>query len=88
MQILGTATMTTDPAGPVVGFDGANYPSVLDDSSAGFNFEFTSGAPQLFFNTSPGAYGGDNSARDLYRVQLAITYQQPNAALSAGDVPE
>jgi hypothetical protein len=72
--IGGTATLTSDPAGPVVGFDGANYPSILDDSSGGFNYEFTNGSPQLFFSTFPSAYGGANTARDLYRVQLLITY--------------
>jgi hypothetical protein len=73
--ISGTATLTSDPAGPVVGFWANNYPLILDDSSAGYNYEFTSGTPQLFFSTFPSTYGGDNMARDLYRVQLSITYQ-------------
>jgi len=73
--ISGTATLTSDPAGPVVGFYADNYPSILDDSSAGYNYEFTSGMPQMFFSTFPSTYGGDNTARDLYRVQLSITYQ-------------
>jgi hypothetical protein len=73
--IVGTAALTTDPAGPVVGFTADNYPSTLDDSSSGFNYEFTDGSPQLFFSTFPGIYGGNNLARDLYRIQLSITYQ-------------
>jgi len=74
VPIGGTAQLTTDPAGPVQGFNDANYPSILDPSSGGYNFEFTSGNPLLFYSTSPGAYGGDNLARDVYRVQLAVTY--------------
>jgi len=73
--ILGTAQLITDPGGPVQGFNGANYPSILDNASSGFNFEFTSGNPQLFWSTFPGQYGGNNLARDVYRVQLSITYQ-------------
>lgn len=34
-------------------FNDANYPSILDDNSSGFNFEFTSGNPQLFWSTFP-----------------------------------
>lgn len=73
--IIGTATLVTDPAGPATGFNGANYPSILDDSSSGFNFEFTSGNPLLFFSTFPPQYGGDNTKKDGYYVQLSITYQ-------------
>ena len=73
--ILGTAQLITDPGGPLQGFNGANYPSILDNSSSGFNFEFTNGSPLLFWSTFPGQYGGDNLARDIYRVQLSITYQ-------------
>jgi hypothetical protein len=72
--ILGTAQLVTDPGGPVVGFDDSNYPSILDTNSQGFSFEFTGGSPLLFYSTSPSQYGGDNLARDLYRVQLSITY--------------
>ena len=73
--IMGTAALTTDPAGPVTGFNDANFVSILDDSSSGFNFEFSSGSPQLFFNTFPQQYGGDNLARDVYRLQLSVTYR-------------
>lgn len=76
--ILGTAQLITDPGGPgggVQGFIDTNYPSILDNSSAGFNFEFTSGSPLLFWSTFPAQYGGDNLARDVYRVQLTTTYQ-------------
>lgn len=72
--IQGTASLTTDPAGPVVGFMASNFPSVIDDNSGGFSFEFTSGNPQLFFSTFPLAYGGNNTARDIYRLQLQISY--------------
>jgi hypothetical protein len=74
MPIVGTVQLTTDPAGPVQGFNDASYPSILDPNSGGYNFEFTSGNPLLFYSTSPGAYGGDNLARDVYRVQLSVTY--------------
>jgi hypothetical protein len=73
--ILGTAELVTDPGGPVQGFNDSNYPSILDATSQGFSFEFTNGNPLLFYNTSPSQYGGDNLARDVYRVQLAITYR-------------
>lgn len=72
--ILGTAQLISDPGGPVRGFNGANYPSILDATSGGFNFEFTSGKPLLFYSTSPGQYRGSNFARDVYRVPLSITY--------------
>ena len=73
--ISGAAKLLTDPAGPVTGFNAANYPSIMDESSAGYNFEFTSGHPLLFFNTFPQQYGGDNTARDLYAVQLTVSYR-------------
>jgi hypothetical protein len=74
--IAGTATLKSDPAGGVVGFGSLNYPSILDDSSPGFNFEFTgSGKPQLFYSTYPPTYGGANSARNIYRVPLSVTYK-------------
>jgi hypothetical protein len=75
IPIGGTSTLTSDPAGAVVGFNATNYPSILDDASGGYNYEFTSGNPKLFFNTFPSSYGGDNAARDLYSVQLLITYR-------------
>jgi hypothetical protein len=74
LPIAGTAQLTTDPAGPVQGFNDANYPSILDPSSGGYNFEFSTASPLLFYSTSPGAYGGDNLARDVYRVPLSVTY--------------
>jgi hypothetical protein len=79
VPILGTQELVTDPAGgPWVGFTGANYPSILDSSSSGFNFEFSSsGSPWLFFSTAPGLYGDHNlqNRNDIYRVQLQITYE-------------
>jgi len=72
--IAGSAALTSDPAGPVQGFNEGNYPSIIDPASAGSNFEFTNGHPQLFYNTSPATYGGDNLARDVYRVPLTISY--------------
>jgi hypothetical protein len=73
--IPGTAQLITDPGGPVRGFNDGNYPSILDNSSAGFNFEFTSGSPLLFWSTFPEQYGGNNLGRDVYLLQLSITYQ-------------
>ena len=73
--IGGTAALVTDPGGPVVGFNDANYVSIIDPSSSGYNFEFTGGSPLLFYSTLPSQYGGVNTARDLYRVQLTITYR-------------
>ena len=73
--ILGTVQLVTDPGGAVHGFNDANYPSILDNNSTGFNFEFTSGSPLLFWSTFPAQYGGDNLARDIYMVQLSVTYR-------------
>jgi hypothetical protein len=73
--IAGTATLISDPAGPVVGFYSLNYPSTLDDASSGYNYEFTSGSPQLFYSTHPPTYGGQNTARNIYRVPLTISYR-------------
>jgi len=39
------------------------------------NFEFTSGTPWMFYAVDPSRCGGDNLARDLYRVQLSVTYK-------------
>jgi hypothetical protein len=81
VAILGTQELVTDPArGLWVGFTGANYPSMIDSSSSGFNFEFTSsGNPWLFFSTAPGLYGDHDlrNRNDVYRVQLQITYDTP-----------
>lgn len=73
--IIGTAQLVTDPGGPVQGFNDGNYPSILDNASSGFNFEFTSGNPQLFWSTFPAQYGSNNLARDVYWVQLSISYR-------------
>jgi hypothetical protein len=74
--IAGTATLASDPAGPAVGFYAMNYPSIIDDASAGYNYEFTSsGKPQLFYCTFPPVYGGQNQARNIYRLPLTITYK-------------
>jgi len=73
--IGGTAELTTDPGGNVLGFIATNYPSILDNSSTGYNFEFTNGSPLLFWSTFPSQYGGDNLARDVYCVQLTTSYQ-------------
>jgi hypothetical protein len=43
--------------------------------TSGFNFEFTSGSPMLFYSTAPGQHGRDNLARDVYRIPLTVTYQ-------------
>jgi len=75
VTIGGTAGLVTDPAGNIVGFNDGNYTSIIDASSPGYNFEFTGGSPMLFYSTFPANYGGDNIARDLYRVQLSITYR-------------
>lgn len=72
--VAGTASLITDPAGNVVGFNDANYVSVVDPTSPGYNFEFTGGAPYLLYSTFPEQYGGNNIARDLYRLQLTISY--------------
>ncbi len=63
--IRGTAALVTNPVGPVLGFRGNNYVSILDSSSPGFNFEFTSGNPLLFYTA------GSN----IWREQLSITYR-------------
>lgn len=73
--IGGTGQLTTDPGGHVLGFIATNYPSILDNSSTGLNFEFTSGSPLLFWSTFPSQYGGNNLARDVYCVQLTTSYQ-------------
>ena len=72
--IAGTERLVTDPVTATRGFNDTNYPSILDPGSAGFNFEYTRGTPLLFFNTSASRPGTDNSARDIYRVQLSVKY--------------
>jgi hypothetical protein len=67
-EIAGTASLMTDPVGPVIGFGPLDYPSILDDGSTGYNFEYTSsGKPELFYSTFPN--------RDIYRLPLVITYK-------------
>jgi hypothetical protein len=60
------------------GFQPANYPSLLDATSPGLNFEFFNGQPELYYVVNPaiypGACAGGNLARDLYRIPLRITY--------------
>jgi hypothetical protein len=52
-----------------------NYPSIIDSHAPGLNFESTDGDPWLFYAVNPADCGGDNLARDLYRLQLAIDYE-------------
>lgn len=78
--ISGTATFQPDPRGPAdnpcnTGFGPPNYVSDIDSSSAGMNFEFTGGAPWMFYVVNPVVCGGNNLDRDLYRVQLLISYK-------------
>jgi hypothetical protein len=78
--ISGTATFQPDPNGPVgnacnTGFGPGNYISDLDTNSSGMNFEFTSGSPWLFYVVNPVECGGNNLDRDIYRVQLSISYK-------------
>jgi hypothetical protein len=78
--ISGTATFQPDPRGPSnnpcnTGFGPWNYVSDIDSSSAGMNFEFTSGSPWMFYVVNPVICGGNNMDRDVYRVQLSISYQ-------------
>jgi hypothetical protein len=78
VEIGGSAGFATDPrsaAAPCnTGFQAANYVSILDDKSAGYDFEFTLGNPWLFYVVNPALCNGDNLARDLYRAQLVIDY--------------
>jgi len=74
IPIAGSAGFVSDAAGPVTGFNNQNYVSIIDPQAPGYTFDTTAGSPLLFYNTSPGAYGGDNLARDLYRVPLSVTY--------------
>ena len=73
--IVGSAQFVSDSAGPVVGFSDANYPSIIDPQAPGYNFDTSGASPMLFYSTSPAAYGGDNYARDVYRVQLSVSYR-------------
>lgn len=73
--ISGTGSLLVDPAGPVTGFGNGQYVSIMDDASLGYNFETTSGNPRLYWNTFPVTYGGNNTARDIYSIQLIVSYQ-------------
>jgi len=77
--ISGTTKFRADPRGPRKacnrGFWAGDYVSILDTNSPGMNFEFTSGTPWMFYAVDPSRCGGDNLARDLYRVQLSVTYK-------------
>ncbi|MDB5872196.1 MAG: uncharacterized protein JWQ07_1638 [Ramlibacter sp.] len=77
--VAGSGTLATDPrsasATCPTGFVPVNYPSAIDSHSNGLNFEFTDGDPWLFYVVNPALCGGDNLARDLYRLQLAIEYE-------------
>ena len=73
--IIGSDQLLIDPSGAHCGLNDANYPSIIDAQSRGFNFEFTSGKPLLFFSTAPGRFGGNDLARDVYAVQLSIIYR-------------
>ena len=81
VAISGTDTFQKDPRSPRQnlicnkGFSSNNYVSLIDSHSAGLNFEFTSGHPWLFYVTNPAECGGDNLARDLYRVLLFFDYK-------------
>src|SRR4029077_4261509 len=73
---LQTDPRSADPAAACsTGFQGNNYVSLLDTHSDGLNFEFTDGDPWLFYVFNPGENcGGDNLARDLYRLKLNVDY--------------
>jgi hypothetical protein len=78
--ITGTASFQPDPRGPAgnpcnTGFGPGNYVSDIDPNSSGMNFEFTSGSPWMFYVVNPAECGGNNLARDIYRVRLSISYQ-------------
>jgi hypothetical protein len=73
--ISGTAELRTDVAGEVRGFNDANFPSIIDPGSLGFNFEFTEGKPWLFFVTAARGEGDVDLARDVYRVELSFEYR-------------
>lgn len=56
------------------GVEGQEYPSLLDPTSAGRNFEFSGAHPYLYFTHVPPKTGmGDFQNRDLYREPLSIS---------------
>ena len=58
VMIAGTAALVSGR------FGGNNYPSLIDHSSPGFSFEFTSGKPFLYYTTG----------LNIWRVPLQTTY--------------
>lgn len=81
VEINGTGTYKIDPRSLQInsacnkGFGASNYISLIDSHSAGLNFEFTDGDPWLFYVVNPARCGGNNLARDMYRIQLVIDYK-------------
>jgi hypothetical protein len=78
VAIGGSAALQTNPRSPAacsVGFVVNDYVSIIDRHSDGFNFELTDGDPSLFYVFNPAnTCGGDNLARDVYRVKLSVDY--------------
>lgn len=81
VEISGTDSFSVDPRnsdpnkGCNKGFEASNYVSLIDNHSAGLNFEFTDGDPWLFYVVNPVRCGGNNLDRDLYRLQIIIDYR-------------
>lgn len=81
VEINGTGTYKIDPrslqsnSACNKGYGASNYISLIDSHSAGLNFEFTDGDPWLFYVSNPARCGGNNLARDMYRIQLVIDYK-------------
>jgi hypothetical protein len=94
VAIGGSASVQTNPrsADPAAacstGFQVNNYVSLADTHSDGLNFEFTDGDPWLFYVFNPAQNcGGDNLARDLYRLKLNVDYAAgPRPAFTAQPV--
>ena len=61
---------------------------LINTHSDGLNFEFTDGDPWLFYSFNPANNcGGDNLARDLYRVKFNVDYASgPRPAFTAQPV--
>lgn len=70
--IRGTDSLRLTANWTLDGFNGSNYPSIIDSSSEGFNFEFTHGSPSLYFVAYTPGQVDDNGARDVYAVPLSI----------------
>ena len=93
VAIGGSASLQTNPRGPAgcsVGFQVNHYVSLIDTHSDGLNFEFTDGDPWLFYVSNPANNcGGDNLARDVYRVKLNVDYAAgPRPAFTAQPVSQ